>query len=72
MFHKDGKRRLLEMILPEARRLHPQCQTASQVPEAGAIRTTGLDLQIIYVPGLSSRRNLHFVSTDSDFHNSSW
>jgi len=64
--------RLLEAILPEARRRYPQCQTASQVPEAGEIKPTDLDLRVVYVPGLSSKRNLHFVSPDSDFHNSSW
>ena len=36
------------------------------------VKATELDLRIIYVPGLSCRRNVHFVSTDADFHNSSW
>jgi hypothetical protein len=63
---------LLEAILPEARRLNPAVQTASHVPEAGEIKSTELDLTIVYVPGLSNRRNISLVSTHSDYHLNSW
>jgi hypothetical protein len=63
---------LLEAILPEARRLDPHCQSAAQVPLAGEIKPTDLDLTIVYVPGLSCKRNISLVSTHADFHNSSW
>src|SRR5262249_5613941 len=39
---------LLEAILPEASRLKPEVRTAEQVPDAGEIRPTRLDLRIIY------------------------
>ena len=36
------------------------------------IKSTDLDLRIVYVPGLSNRRNISLVATHVDFHNSSW
>ena len=38
----------------------------------GDFNDADLDLTIVYVPGVSSKRNLSLVSTHADFHNSSW
>jgi RNA polymerase sigma-70 factor (ECF subfamily) len=63
---------LLEAIFPEASRLKPEIRTAEQVPDAGEIRPTRLDLRIIYIPGLSNKRNIRIVSLTWNMHLSTW
>jgi hypothetical protein len=62
----------LEAIYPEASRLKPEVRAASHVPEAGQITPTRLDLRVIYIPGLSNRRNISIVSRDADMHLGTW
>jgi hypothetical protein len=64
--------RLLEAILPEAQRLRPEIQGAALVPDAGEIIPTEQNLRIVYIPGLSNRRNISIVGRREDFHNSTW
>jgi hypothetical protein len=64
--------RLLEAILPEAQRLRPEIRSAAMVPDAGEIIPTELNLRLVYIPGLSSRRNISIVGRREDFHNSTW
>jgi hypothetical protein len=63
---------LLEAIFPEASRLKPEVRTAAQVPDAGEIRPTRLDLRIIYIPGLSNQRDISIVSRTANMHLCTW
>lgn len=64
--------RLLEAILPEARRLRPEVQTPAAVVDAGEVAATRLDLIVVFIPGLTNRRNIHIAHLGADYHNSSW
>jgi RNA polymerase sigma-70 factor (ECF subfamily) len=63
---------LLEAIFPEASRLKPEVRIADHVPDAGEIRPTRLDLRIIYVPGLSNRREIRIVSRTANMSLATW
>jgi RNA polymerase sigma-70 factor, ECF subfamily len=64
--------RLLEAILPEARRLRPEVQTPAAVVDAGEVAATSLDVIVVFIPGLTNRRNIHIAHLGADYHNSSW
>jgi hypothetical protein len=64
--------RLLDAILPEAHRLRPEVQAAAQIPDAGEVVPTQLNIRFVYIPGLSNRRNISLAMVGADFHNSSW
>jgi hypothetical protein len=63
---------LREAIFSEARREHPEIQTPEQMIGAGEVVPTTLDVTIVYVPGLSNRRNLSVVSRTADDHTRTW
>jgi hypothetical protein len=64
--------RLLEALLPEARRIREDIQSPQAVAEAGQIVPTELGLWVVYIPGLSNRRNILIVDRQSTSYLSSW
>jgi hypothetical protein len=48
------------------KQLDARFEAAAMVPQADQIVPTVLDLKIIYIPGASNKREIHWVSPDTD------
>jgi hypothetical protein len=55
-----------EAEVQAVKQLDARFEASAMVPQADQIVPTVLDLKIIYIPGASIKRGIHWVSPDTD------